>query len=179
MTNILPGTLSLNEPQIIWAKEKFCTASRPLMIGANSARAAPMRRNLISFLAENSWLWRKMSASSNLGGLILCCDRNVLLGAHHYSPQNSVTRSVIALLTEKVSERFAGRQICSTRPRFSGGYWPNNTRILASNTSARAIFRLTFYSTKSIKSPILRRRALRQYAEVKGIIRLSKRPKPI
>ena len=51
-----------------------------------------------------------------------------MLGAHHYSPQNSATRSVIALLTEKVSERFARRQICRIRPRFSGGYWPNNTR---------------------------------------------------
>jgi hypothetical protein len=52
MTNILPGTLSLNEPQIIWAKRKFCTASRPLMIGAKSAHAAPMHRNLIPFLAK-------------------------------------------------------------------------------------------------------------------------------
>ena len=43
------------------------------------------------------------------------------------------------MLTEKVSERFARRQICSTRPRFSGGYWPNNTRIFAINTAARDI----------------------------------------
>jgi hypothetical protein len=64
-------------------------------------------------------------------------------------------------------------QICPIRPRFSGGYRPNNTSIFATNTSGRAIFRLTFYSTKSIKSPILRGKALRQYAEVKGIIRLS------
>ena len=53
------------------------------------------------------------------------------------------------------------------------------TRIFASNTAARAIFRLTFSLTKSTTLPILRRRALRPYAEVKGIIRLSKRPKPI
>jgi hypothetical protein len=38
MTNIVPGTLSLNEAQI--GERKFCTASRPLMIGAKSARAA-------------------------------------------------------------------------------------------------------------------------------------------
>ena len=34
---------------------------------------------------------------------------------------------------EKVSDRFARRQICPIRPRFSGGYRPNNTRIFAAN----------------------------------------------
>ena len=75
------------------------------------------------------------------------------MGTHHYSPHNSATRSVIALLIEKVFARFAPRSKCQTRPRFSGGYLRKDTRIFPTNTAARAVFRLTFYSTKSIKSP--------------------------
>ena len=43
------------------------------------------------------------------------------------------------MLTEKVSERFARRQICPIRPRFSGGYWPNNTIFCNQYKRARDI----------------------------------------